>query len=115
MFSDSDDDALIEQLREKLRDLQRDYRHEQRRVRDLQGQIQELRLTALAAYELLVERASVSPGELEAKIVEIDHRDGDVDGRQRLPYEPRRCPRCNRVYIKSADFCLYCGSPGEQL
>ena len=114
MVVESGWDEYALQLQEQLEALRINYRREQGTVRELKGKIQELGLAAQAVYELLMERAPVSVEELRAKIEEVDRRDGVVDGRLRDPDDPRRCPRCDRVLIKSASYCLYCGPDSEE-
>jgi hypothetical protein len=59
--------------------------------------------------EILRDRLGISGEEIEAKIHEIDMRDGKLDGTFRLP--PKTCKECGRVSGPASASCLYCGAP----
>jgi hypothetical protein len=84
----------------------------QRRVRDLEHEIQRLNLLNQSLWELLKERARFTDQQLEAKIKEVDLRDGVEDGR--MSETPLRCPTCNRVSSSKHWKCLYCGQEFEK-
>jgi hypothetical protein len=48
-------------------------------------------------------------GQIEAKIREIDLRDGKLDGTFRPP--AKTCKECGRVSSPMSATCLYCGAP----
>ena len=48
--------------------------------------------------------------ELLRQMVQIDLRDGRMDGRvAATPPEP--CPKCQRIVAKQSVRCMYCGEP----
>ena len=103
-------EAKIGELRHHIRRVRRRGRRRRRHARELERQVDELRLVGLALFELLTERALVSNEEVIAKIEEIDLRDGVADGRTSVAGTRERCARCNRVLLHSLERCLYCGS-----
>ena len=60
-----------------------------------------------AMWELLSDRLGVTDDELKAKILEVDARDGVVDGK--LGAEILDCPNCGHKVSTSAPRCTYCG------
>jgi hypothetical protein len=63
-----------------------------------------------ALWMILKEKHGLDDNDLVRRIVEIDMRDGKLDGK--LPAEaPRKCPKCERTLFKKMPRCLYCGEP----
>jgi hypothetical protein len=58
-------------------------------------------------FELLQESSGVSEAQLSAKIVEIDLRDGQSDGR--MSPKPKQCPKCQAAMSPKFGRCLFCG------
>jgi hypothetical protein len=79
------------------------------RLRSLEERTERLALAAMAMAEILRDRDLLSEEEVEAKIREIDLRDGELDGRLAAPLQ--RCSKCDRVIGRSRRACLYCGTP----
>ena len=79
----------------------------QREIKDLQYQVQRFALLNQALWELLRERAKLTDADLEAKIREVDLRDGVEDGR--MTQTGLKCPTCGRVSSSKHWKCLYCG------
>ena len=77
------------------------------RIADLEQSIDKLLLIQRAVWELTAEKLALGDGELEAKVQEIDLRDGAEDGKLRVA---RQCPKCERVVSRKHDRCLYCGA-----
>lgn len=73
---------------------------------DLKEQVERLALLNQSLWELLRDKIGVTDGDLEAKIREVDLRDGIPDGK--LSQHPLRCPRCGRVSNSRHKKCLYC-------
>lgn len=82
------------------------------RIRELTEEIQRMRLLNQALWELLRERAGLTDEDFEAKIKEIDLRDGVEDGR--MTDTAVQCPRCHRVSNSKHGRCLYCGTKFKQ-
>jgi hypothetical protein len=81
----------------------------QRRVKRLEEQVERLTLGSMALAELLRDRLGVPQAEIDAKVQEIDLRDGSLDGK--LTREPPVCPGCQRTNSPQRKMCLYCGKP----
>ena len=93
----------------------RDTRDLEEEVRLLEQQVGRLALASLAMAEILRDHLGVSSELIEAKIHEIDLRDGKLDGTFRL--SPKHCTDCGRISGPSSVTCLYCGAtlPKETL
>jgi hypothetical protein len=62
--------------------------------------------------EIMRDRHGVSEAEFEAKVREIDLRDGRLDGKLRVATPaPRSCPACGRPNGGTRVACLYCSAP----
>jgi ribosomal protein S27AE len=79
----------------------------QDRVRGLEDRIDRLLLTNMALWSLLRETMGVTDEDLNARIREIDLRDGVPDGK--VTRSPRMCPQCQRTFSPRHRRCLYCG------
>lgn len=64
-------------------------------------------LAAMALAEILRDRLGVTETEIEAKIQEIDLRDGRLDGKLRTQIQS--CQHCQRPNAAHRCACLYCG------
>lgn len=82
------------------------------RIRALEEQLGRIRLVNQALWELLRDRAGLDKFTLEAKIEEIDSRDGRVDGR--MSDIGLKCPQCGRISNSKHGKCLYCGLEFER-
>ena len=79
-------------------------------IANLQVEYDRLLLTTAALWEILKEKNGLEDKELLQKIVEIDLRDGSLDGRvPATPPEP--CPHCQRPVNKHSVKCMFCGEP----
>ncbi len=81
-------------------------------VRELAHRFDRLQLAFNALWELIRENTKLKPEDLEAKIQEIDARDGKADGK--IGDTPLRCPVCQRVSSSKHWKCLYCGQEFER-
>lgn len=63
-----------------------------RNVEDLQRHMERLSLACQAMWELLRSCSDLTEDDLEKKILEIDGRDGNVDGK--MGVQPLDCPAC---------------------
>jgi hypothetical protein len=89
------------------REAQGDVRELQSKVRVLEQQCERLNLAAMAMAEILRDRLGVTEKEIEAKLTEIDLRDGHLDGRVRASL--LSCSKCQRTNAANRQRCLYWG------
>ncbi|HRI86683.1 MAG TPA: hypothetical protein PLJ47_11565 [Candidatus Hydrogenedentes bacterium] len=82
------------------------------KVRDLEHEMGRLKLLNQALWELLRDKVKVTDAELEARIRELDLRDGVADGR--MTEVALKCPTCERVSSSKHWKCLYCGQEFEK-
>ena len=73
----------------------------------LEEKVESLALTCQALFEILAERSGVTQEQLDAKIEEIDMRDGVRDGK--LRQKPMVCNDCGRHTSRKRKRCMYCG------
>jgi hypothetical protein len=89
-----------------------DVRDLERSLLLLQQQVERLTLTTIAMAEILRDCQGVSEEQIEAKVREIDLRDGKLDGK--LGGKPaastKACASCGRPNGPRRQACLYCGS-----
>ena len=78
-------------------------------IDNLTRHIERLSLASQAMWELLKSRSDLTEEELDAKILEIDARDGQVDGKMKTA--PILCPSCARTTSATRDTCVLCGAP----
>jgi hypothetical protein len=74
----------------------------------LEAKIDALALVSQALWELVRERTNLTDEDIRAKIIDIDKRDGRVDGR--LLGGPTKCPGCGRDAHTRQAACMYCGT-----
>ncbi len=70
--------------------------------------VDELTLACQAMWELLSEHLGFTDEHLKAKILEIDARDGVVDGK--IGAEIVDCPHCGQKVSTMKPNCVYCGN-----
>ncbi|MAS92114.1 MAG: hypothetical protein CMO55_02865 [Verrucomicrobiales bacterium] len=75
----------------------------------LKNQIERLSLSCQAMWELLRDHSDLTEEHLEQKIVEIDARDGTVDGRMTI--RQVTCPQCGNMTHSKRTSCVICGEP----
>ena len=90
------------------REAQLDAMQLQSKVSVLEQQCERLTLAAMAMAEILRDRLGVPEPEIEAKLTEIDLRDGRLDGQFRPM--PEHCQKCRQKNAASRRHCLYCGA-----
>jgi len=66
-----------------------------------------------AMWELLKDKAGLTDADLEAKIREIDMRDGRLDGRDATQTLPQVCRQCGRTILSGHTRCAWCGAQSE--
>jgi hypothetical protein len=72
----------------------------------LDDKVNRLALICRAMFELM-QASGVTEDQLKAKIVEIDLRDGQADGK--ATPTPKRCPKCGAMMSPQMGRCLFCG------
>jgi hypothetical protein len=77
-------------------------------VQRLESKIDALALVCQSLIELLRDQGGISESEIQAKISEIDLRDGRRDGR--ISGRPTACPQCHRPAHTRQRVCMYCGT-----
>ncbi|HWL08881.1 MAG TPA: hypothetical protein VNQ76_10770 [Planctomicrobium sp.] len=99
--------ATSQNAKSTARDAQSEIRFLKDRVHDLELSLDRLSLATMAIAEILRDRSHITEEEIEAKIEEIDLRDGKLDGRLREPVTT--CTSCDRTNPARRSQCLYCG------
>ncbi|MDD5348740.1 MAG: hypothetical protein PHQ12_00885 [Chthoniobacteraceae bacterium] len=79
-------------------------------VARLQVQVERLLMITEALWGILKEQHGFDDKELQKRIVEIDLRDGRMDGKVAAA-PPTECPKCGRTIAKQSIRCMYCGEP----
>jgi hypothetical protein len=101
--------ADAESAKSTANDAQMENRLLKERIQTLEETVERLSLATMATAEILRDRFGVTEKELEAKIQEIDLRDGKLDGRFRQPRI--KCPQCRYINAANRCNCLFCGKP----
>jgi len=78
-----------------------------RAARRLNDKVDQLALLCRAMFELMQQTSGVTEEQLKAKVLEIDLRDGQTDGR--ATPTPKRCPKCGAMISPQFGRCLFCG------
>ena len=100
----------VNQLDDKLDRINEDIADGQANVRAakrLNDKVDRLTLLCCAMFELMQQASGVTEDQLKAKMVEIDLRDGQADGR--ITPKPRKCPKCDATISPAFGRCLFCG------
>lgn len=77
-------------------------------VQRLEAKIDSLAIISQALWEVLREKTDLTEKDIEAKIAEIDIRDGRRDGK--ITGKPTLCPACKRPTHTRLKACPYCGT-----
>jgi hypothetical protein len=105
--------AQIHKASSEAEAARRDARHADTRlhaeVLRLEARIDGLALICQALWEVLREKTQLRELDIEAKIREIDLRDGRKDGR--MTGTPTTCAHCHRPTHTRQRVCMYCGKP----
>ena len=72
-----------------------------------------LYLVVHAMWELLKEKAGLTDADLDAKVKEIDMRDGRLDGQDSTQTAPLVCRQCGRTILAGQSKCSWCGAQAE--
>ena len=79
------------------------------RLAALQNHVERLSLACQALWELLRDRTELTEEDLEAKVVEVDMRDGRLDAK--IGTTQQDCPACGRKTNSTRSICIMCGAP----
>ena len=93
---------------ERARDAEAVANRQRVRVDDALYQIERLTLACQAMWELLREHTDLTDDHLKAKILEIDARDGTVDGK--IGHKVIDCPECGQKTNTRRARCVFCGA-----
>ncbi|HUU32157.1 MAG TPA: hypothetical protein VMY69_08675 [Phycisphaerae bacterium] len=74
----------------------------------LRMDVERLLIISEALWRLLREKGGYADEDLVNRMVEIDMRDGALDGKV-AKGPPATCPHCKRTLHKRRPWCLYCG------
>lgn len=74
----------------------------------LEAKMDRLAIITQGLWELLSEKTDLTEKDIEAKIAEIDIRDGRKDGK--ILGKPTTCPKCARPTHTRLRSCPYCGA-----
>lgn len=77
------------------------------RLTQLEKQNERLSLAIMALAEIVATQPNVTNDMIEAKMREIELRDGKLDGRLQRP--AKQCGACHRTSNAQWTTCLYCG------
>lgn len=77
-------------------------------IAGMQAKIERLLMITEALWTFVKEKHGLEDQELLRQIVQIDLRDGKLDGRV-APKPPEPCPKCQRIVAKGSLRCMYCG------
>ena len=78
------------------------------RVRQLEKRLNHLTLYTQAMWELIRENTRLEDSDIEARVQEIDLRDGKADGK--INSSILVCPACGRNNNSTKKQCMYCGA-----
>ena len=73
----------------------------------LEEKVDRLALICRAMFELVHESTGITEEQLRQRIVEVDLRDGQRDGR--MTPQAKRCPKCQAAMSPQFGRCLFCG------
>ena len=72
-----------------------------------------LYLVVQAMWKLLKDKAGLTDADLDAKVQEIDMRDGRLDGQDSTQTDPLTCRQCGRTILSGQAQCSWCGTQAE--
>lgn len=78
-------------------------------IHSIKRQVDRLSLACQAMWELLRDRSDLTEQDIESKILEIDGRDGRVDGKMGM--QLLNCHQCGKATNSTRSICIMCGAP----
>lgn len=79
----------------------------EREMQYLSRRVERLSIACQALWELLRDTTDLKDHEIQAKMLEIDLRDGTADGK--MTRRPMACASCGQMGNSARTTCLYCG------
>lgn len=79
------------------------------RTVSLEHEVERLLMITEALWLILKEEHGYDDDKLRQRVMEIDMRDGKLDG-QVAATAPVQCPNCQRTLSKKRPRCIYCGA-----
>jgi len=86
----------------------RDARSANTEINFLKQEVERLLMITEGLWELIKQNTNLTDEELHNKVIEIDARDGKIDGKVK-PSPPKKCSNCNKILARRKPFCMYCG------
>ena len=80
-------------------------------LEQLENKVDSLALACQSLWEIIQDTTGITQEQLEAKMEEIDLRDGKKDGR--LSQTADTCQQCGRKTSRRRPICLYCGASND--
>ncbi len=78
-------------------------------TRELAQRMERMQLACQAMWELIRDRTQITEEDLENKILEVDTRDGKIDGK--ISTQTLTCHACGKPTNSKREFCVVCGAP----
>ena len=78
------------------------------KIDELVDKVDRLSLACQGMWELIRDRTQISEQDLEVKMLEIDARDGKVDGK--ITTQALSCHACGRPTNSKRNRCIMCGA-----
>lgn len=78
-------------------------------IKQLTRHVERLSLACQSMWELLREKNGLTEEELEQRILEVDLRDGQADGK--MAVQTFACEDCGRQTNSKRSVCVMCGAP----
>jgi hypothetical protein len=82
-------------------------------IAGIDHKLEMLALTCQAMWELLRDHSDLTEEDIEQKVLEIDGRDGKIDGR--MGAQTLDCPSCGRPTNSRRASCVICGAELSKL
>lgn len=99
----------IGDVQQRASDAQFDSRTAIEAIAGLEEKVDRLSLLCHALFEELHRATGFSEAQLKEKMVEIDGRDGKLDGKYN-PLAGMKCPDCGHRITKRRSHCFWCGA-----
>lgn len=109
IFEAITNDPRLVGLRREISQQGADVQSLDRDLHQLQKELGRTRLALAALCEIVASQLGIKHNEIVEKMLEIDLRDGQQDGR--LTPVPIPCSGCGRPVAAKSQTCMYCGTP----